>query len=408
MATFVDEAVIFARGGRGGDGSATFRREAHVPRGGPDGGDGGKGGDLILEVSPDVYDLSWPARNPHQRAGDGGPGRSGNRRGANGDDLVVRVPDGTVVAEERGPVADLVGPGARVMVARGGQGGRGNASLASTRNRAPKTAEPGEPGEEHRVELELRLVADIGLVGLPNAGKSTLLSKLTAARPKIADYPFTTLAPNLGVADDGERRLVVADVPGLIEGAHQGRGLGHRFLRHVSRCRVLAYAVDASAPDPAADLATVRAEVAAYDRELAARPSVVVVTKADLVEAPPRLDRGQVTVSAVTGEGVDTLAERLADESAGAPAPDRLPTVVLRPGREAFTVRKVGDRRFRVEGRTVERWVRDADLEDPREVIELQGRLRRLGVERRLEAEGARRGDEVVIAGRPFEFIPEP
>jgi GTP-binding protein len=200
----------------------------------------------------------------------------------------------------------------------------------------------------------------------------------------------------------------VADVPGLIEGAHQGRGLGHRFLRHVSRCRVLAYAVDASAPDPAADLATVRAEVAAYDRELAARPSVVVVTKADLVEAPPRLDRSQVTVSAVTGEGVDTLAERLADESAGAPAPDRLPTVVLRPGREAFTVRKVGDRRFRVEGRTVERWVRDADLEDPREVIELQGRLRRLGVERRLEAEGARRGDEVVIAGRPFEFIPEP
>ncbi|MGH2547598.1 MAG: GTPase, partial [Actinomycetota bacterium] len=220
MATFVDEAVIFARGGRGGDGSATFRREAHVPRGGPDGGDGGKGGDLILEVSPDVYDLSWPARNPHQRGGDGGPGRSGNRRGADGDHLVVRVPDGTVVAEERGPVADLVGPGARVVVARGGRGGRGNASLASTRNRAPKSAEPGEPGEEHRVELELRLVADIGLVGLPNAGKSTLLSNLTAARPKIADYPFTTLAPNLGVADDGERRLVVADVPGLIEGAH--------------------------------------------------------------------------------------------------------------------------------------------------------------------------------------------
>ncbi|MGH2656387.1 MAG: GTPase ObgE [Actinomycetota bacterium] len=407
MAAFVDEAVIFARGGRGGDGSATFRREAHVPRGGPDGGDGGKGGDLILEVSPDVYELSWPARNPHQRAGDGGPGRSGNRRGADGDDLVMRVPDGTVVAEERGPVADLVGPGARVVVARGGRGGRGNASLASTRNRAPKTAEPGEPGEEHRVELELRLVADIGLVGLPNAGKSTLLSKLTAARPKIADYPFTTLAPNLGVADDGERRLVVADVPGLIEGAHQGRGLGHRFLRHVSRCRVLAYVIDASAPDPEADLATVRAEVAAFDPALAARPSVVVVTKADLVEALPRLDQTQVTVSAVTGEGVDTLAERLAEESAAAPAPDRRPTVVLRPGREAFTVHKVGDRRFRVDGRTVERWVRDADLEDPREVIELQGRLRRLGVERRLEAEGARRGDEVVIAGRPFEFIPE-
>jgi GTPase len=408
MADFVDEAVIFARGGRGGDGAATFRREAHVPRGGPDGGDGGRGGDVILEVSPDVYDLSWVARNPHQRAGDGGHGRSGKRSGADGDDLVVRVPDGTGVADERGPVADLVGAGARVVVARGGRGGRGNVSLSSHKDRAPKTSEPGEPGEEHRVELELRLVADIGLVGLPNAGKSTLLSKLTAARPKIADYPFTTLAPNLGVADDGERRFVVADVPGLIEGAHQGRGLGHRFLRHVSRCRLLVYVVDASAPDPAADLATVRAEVAAYDGKLAAQPSMVVVTKADLVEAAPRLDPDQVTVSGVTGEGVDALTERLADMAAGAPPPDRRPTVVLRPGREAFTVRKVGDRRFRVEGRTVERWVRDADLEDPREVIELQGRLRRLGVERRLEAEGARRGDEVVIAGRPFEFIPEP
>jgi GTPase len=408
MATFVDEAVIFARGGRGGDGAASFRREAHVPRGGPDGGDGGKGGAVILEASSDVFDLSWLAGHPHQRAGDGEPGRSTNRRGADGDDLVLRVPDGTVVAEERGPVADLVGPGARVVVARGGRGGRGNASLASARNRAPKTAEAGEPGEEHRVELELRLVADIGLVGLPNAGKSTLLSKLTAARPKIADYPFTTLAPNLGVADDGERRLVVADVPGLIEGAHRGLGLGHRFLRHVSRCRVLAYVVDASAPDPASDLATVRAEVAEYDPSLAARPSVVVVTKSDLVEAPPRLDPEQITVSGRTGEGIDELAERLAKLAATAvPAEERRPAVVLRPGREAFTVRKVGEGRYRVEGRTVERWVRDADLEDPREVIELQGRLRRLGVERRLEAEGARRGDEVVIAGRPFEFIPE-
>jgi GTPase len=407
MATFVDEAVIFARGGRGGDGAASFRREAHVPRGGPDGGDGGKGGDVILEASSDVFDLSWLGGHPHQRAADGEPGRSTDRRGADGGDLVLRVPEGTVVTEERGLVADLVGPGARVVAAPGGRGGRGNASLASARNRAPKTAEAGEPGEEHRVELELRLVADIGLVGLPNAGKSTLLSKLTAARPKIADYPFTTLAPNLGVADDGERRLVVADVPGLIEGAHEGRGLGHLFLRHVSRCRVLAFVVDGSAPDPAADLATVRAEVAEYDPALADRPSVVVVTKADLLEDTPRLEPEQVTVSAVTGEGIDEFTERLAELAAATPPEERRPAVVLRPGREAFTVRKVGEGRYLVEGRTLERWVRDADLEDPREVIELQGRLRRLGVERRLEAEGARRGDEVVIAGRPFEFIPE-
>ncbi len=407
MPTFVDEAVIFARGGRGGDGAASFRREAHVPRGGPDGGDGGKGGDLVLEVSPDVYDLSWLARHPHQRAADGEPGRSANRRGADGDDLVLRVPDGTMVREERGPVADLVGPKAGVVVARGGRGGRGNASLASPRDRAPRSAEAGEPGEEHRVELELRHVADIGLVGLPNAGKSTLLSRLTAARPKVAEYPFTTLSPNLGVAGDGERRLVVADVPGLIEGAHQGRGLGHRFLRHVSRCRVITYVVDASSPDAAADLATVRAEVAEYDPALTDRPSLVVVTKADLVEEPPRLDPDQATVSAVTGQGIVELSERLAALADATPSTERRPRVVLRPGREAFTVRKVGDRRYRVEGRTVERWVREADLEDPREVIELQGRLRRLGVERRLEAEGARRGDEVVIAGRPFEFIPE-
>jgi GTP-binding protein len=406
MTTFVDEAMVVARGGRGGDGSASFRREAHVPRGGPDGGDGGRGGDVILEVSPDVDDLSWLALHPHHRAGDGTPGRSVKRRGADADDLVLRVPEGTVVADERGPVADLVGAAARVVAARGGRGGRGNASLASARERAPRTAEAGEPGEEHRVELELRLVADIGLVGLPNAGKSTLLSRMTAARPKVADYPFTTLAPNLGVADDGDRRLVLADVPGVIEGASEGKGLGHRFLRHVSRCRVLAYVIDASSPDPAADLRTVRAEVDAFDVDLARRPSTVVVTKSDLVETPPRLDPDQVVVSGVTGEGIEALAERLASLAATAP-PERRPGVVLRPGRDSFTVRKVADGRYLVEGRSVERWVRDADLDDPREVVKLQDRLRRVGVERRLEAEGARRGDEVMIAGRPFEFIPE-
>ncbi len=406
MAGFVDEATIFVRGGRGGDGAASFRREAHVPRGGPDGGDGGKGGDVILEVSTEVFDLAWLASHPHQRAGKGEPGRGNARRGASGDDLVLRVPDGTVVREERGLVADLVGAGARAVVAPGGRGGRGNASLASARNRAPRTAEPGEAGEEHRVELELRLVADVGLVGLPNAGKSTLLSKLTAARPKVADYPFTTLSPNLGVGGGGDRRFVVADVPGLVEGAHRGRGLGDRFLRHVSRCRALAYVVDAAAEDAPADLATVRAEVAGFDPELAGRPSVVAVTKADIVDEPPWVDDAQIVVSGVTGQGVEALAERLADLIAGAPAPERQPRVVLRPGREPFTVRRVGDRRFAVEGRSVERWVREADLEDPRQVVELQNRLRKLGVERRLETEGAREGDEVVIAGRAFEYFP--
>ncbi|HEV3474911.1 MAG TPA: GTPase ObgE [Actinomycetota bacterium] len=407
MADFVDEAVIFARGGRGGNGAASFRQEAHTPRGGPDGGDGGKGGDVVLLVSPEVYDLSWVARHPHQRADDGKHGQGNNRRGGDGRDLIVKVPDGTLVREERGPVADLVGAGARAVVASGGRGGRGNASLSSARNRAPRTAEQGEAGEEHRLDLELRLVADIGLVGLPNAGKSTLLGALTAAKPKVADYPFTTLSPNLGVAGDDEARYVVADVPGLVEGAHAGKGLGDRFLRHVSRCRAIAYVVDASAPDPRADLEAVRKEVEAFDPDMAARQSVTVVTKVDLVAADvPVVADDQVAVSGVTGRGIEDLAERLADLVASAPAPARESHVVLRPGREPFTVRKVAERRFRVEGRSVERWVRDADLEDPRQVIALQQRLRKAGVDKRLAQEGAREGDEVLIAGRAFEYFP--
>jgi GTP-binding protein len=407
MADFVDEAVVNVRGGRGGSGSASFRREAHTPRGGPFGGDGGKGGDVILEVSPDVFDLSWLADHPHQYAPEGEPGRKNTKHGAAGEDLILRVPDGTVIREERGPVADLVGVGARVMVARGGRGGRGNASLASRRDPAPHTAEPGEAGEGHRLELEVRLVADVGLVGLPNAGKSTLLSRLSAATPKIADYPFTTISPNLGVAAVGDERFVVADVPGLIEGAHQGRGLGDRFLRHVSRCRVLAYVVDASGEDPTADLHTVRAEVEAYDPVLAGLPSLVVVTKSDLVSEPPVLAGEQIVTSAESGEGLEELAERLAKLVASAPTPERESRVVLRPARELFTIHRVAEKRFRVEGRTVERWVQDADLEDPRQVVDLQGRLRKAGVEKRLAEEGAREGDEVVIAGKAFEFFPE-
>jgi len=405
---FVDEAVAFARGGRGGNGAASFRREAHTPRGGPDGGDGGRGGDVVFEVSPDVFDLSSIADHPHLRAEAGGHGRGGNKRGPDGKDLVVRIPDGTVVSEERGLVADLVGAGTRAVVARGGRGGRGNATLASPRNRAPTEAERGEPGEERRLELELRLVADVGLVGLPNAGKSTLLSKLTAARPRVADYPFTTVSPNLGVAEADDTRFVVADVPGLIEGAHRGRGLGDRFLRHISRCRVLAYVVDATSSDPAGDLRTVRAEVEAHYADLAARPSITVVTKADLVDDLPEVEDGQAEVSGLTGEGVDALAAELARLVALSPTEPAEPRVVLRPGREVFTVRRVADGRFRVEGRSVERWVRETDLEDPRQVITLQDRLRRAGVEKRLAEEGARAGDEVDIAGSIFQYFPEP
>jgi len=406
---FVDEAIVFARGGRGGDGSASLLREPFKPKGGPDGGDGGDGGDVVFEVDPGVRDLSWLADHPHQRAPAGRPGRSSKRTGASGADLVVRVPDGTRVEDDGGLLADLVGEGARAVVARGGRGGRGNVSLASPRNRVPRVAEAGEPGEERRLRVELRIVADVGLVGLPNAGKSTLLSRLTAARPKIADYPFTTLTPNVGVSVEGDRRFVVADVPGLIEGASEGRGLGHRFLRHVSRCRALVLVVDLSAGDPADDLATLRRELEEYDPGLLGRPTLLVGTKSDLVEDPERaataLGPDALPVSAVTGEGLDALRDRLAELVRRAGAVDREPYVVLRPARPRFTVKREGER-FRVIGRGVERWVAETDLEDPEALVRLQRRLVREGVERQLVAAGARRGDEVVIGEVAFEFLP--
>jgi GTP-binding protein len=413
--TFADEATIFVRAGKGGDGAVSFRREPYTPRGGPNGGDGGKGGDVMLEVSRGVRDLSWFVDHPHQRAKNGGPGSGNNRKGAGGDDLVLRVPDGTVVRDENGLVADLVGDGARAVVARGGRGGRGNASLAGPKDRAPHRAEAGEPGEERRLELELRIVADVGLVGQPNAGKSTLLSTLTAARPKVAAYPFTTLTPNLGVAEAGER-FVVADVPGLIAGAHEGKGLGHKFLRHVSRCRALVMVVDLSSDDPVQDLRSVREELTAYDGSLGERSFVIAATKSDLVPAEELPENAAslgaegevVVVSAVTGVGVEELQERLATLAAEAAAtqPPREPHVVLRPGRDPFVVRREGER-FRVIGRDVERWVAETDVEDPRAVSQLQRKLVKTGVERRLAQAGARRGDEVIIGDRAFEFIPE-
>ena len=408
--TFVDELTVFARSGRGGNGSSSILREPYNPRGGPDGGDGGKGGDVVFEVSTGVRDLSGLADQPHLRAESGSAGGKRGKTGAEGKDLVILVPDGTRVEDEHGLLADLVGSGIRAVIARGGRGGRGNASLATSRDRVPSGAEAGEPGEDKRLSVELRIVADVGLVGLPNAGKSTLLATLTAAHPKIADYPFTTLSPNLGVAGE-EERFVVADVPGLVEGAHEGKGLGHRFLRHVSRCRALVLVVDLSSPDPAADLATVRAELEAYDRAMAARPSLVVGTKRDLTpDVDPQAVLGSVAiaVSAVTGEGLDRLRERLAAlaREASAIAEERSAYVVLRPARPRFVVKREGER-FRVIGRDVERWVSETDLEDSVKLERLQRRLVKEGVERELASAGARRGDEVVIGDVAFEFIPE-
>jgi GTP-binding protein len=409
--SFVDEVTVFARAGRGGDGSASVLREPYTPRGGPDGGDGGPGGDVVFEVSAGLHDLSSLADHPHPRATSGGSGGKRGRTGRAGEDLVIWVPDGTRVEDDEGLLADLVGEGSRAVVSRGGRGGRGSASLSSSRDRVPKVAEAGEPGEDKRLQVELRTVADLGLVGLPNAGKSTLLATLTAARPKIADYPFTTLTPNLGVADVGQERFVVADIPGLIEGAHEGRGLGHRFLRHVTRCRALVLVVDLSAADPEADLTTLRAELAAYDSALAARPALIVGSKADLVpalDAQAALGADAIAVSSVSGDGVESLRGRLETLAAEAidVEPERTSYVVLRPARPRFVVKREGER-FRVIGRGVERWVSETDLEDPEKVERLQRRLVREGVERQLLAAGAERGDEVLIGEISFEFIPE-
>lgn len=319
---FVDEAEIKVKAGDGGNGCMSFRREKYVPRGGPDGGNGGAGGDVILEADPSLGSLLDFKYKPLYRAGRGRHGKGGDRNGADSEALVIRVPLGTEVYDVEGDnlLADLVEEGERFTVAQGGKGGRGNLSFKSSTNRAPRKAEKGRPGEERRVRLELKLIADVGLVGLPNAGKSTLISRISAARPKIADYPFTTLTPNLGVVDAGKwGSFVVADMPGLIEGASMGQGLGHQFLRHIERTRLVLHLVDCQSPDVASDMETIDRELHAFDPSLGERPQVAVITKADLKGDPESLEplrqeiedggRRAVVISSVSGYGLEGLVD---------------------------------------------------------------------------------------------------
>jgi len=317
----IDLARVQVRSGSGGNGCVSFRREKYVPKGGPDGGDGGTGGSVVLRVNPAIRTLLDSREHPHVRAQNGRAGSGNNRTGRDGEDVVIDVPPGTVVKDAASGevVADLVEPQARWEAARGGRGGRGNARFATATRQAPRHAEPGEPGVARTLELELKLIADVGLVGPPNAGKSTMLSRISRARPRIAPYAFTTLEPNLGIVDlDGERRFVVADLPGLIEGAHAGKGLGLEFLRHVERTRVLAFLVESVAEDPAAELAMVERELGEYSATLLTKPRIVVLTKADLL-SPERRDEGAGglgmpdarLVSAQSGLGIDSLLEAL-------------------------------------------------------------------------------------------------
>jgi GTP-binding protein len=426
---FVDRVVLHVAAGNGGHGVASIHREKFKPLGGPDGGNGGRGGDVVLVVDPNVHTLLDFHHHPHQRAGNGKQGAGSNRNGADGTDLELRVPDGTVVVDRDGEVlADLIGTGTRFVAAQGGRGGLGNAALASTRRKAPGFALLGEPGEVRDLVLELKSVADVGLVGFPSAGKSSLIAALSAARPKIADYPFTTLVPNLGVVDAGDTTFTIADVPGLIPGAAQGKGLGLDFLRHVERCAVLLHVLDCATlepgRDPLSDLDALEAELAQYEGtfgELLAKPRLVALNKVDVPEArdlaalvrPDIEARGLrvFEISAVSREGLRqltfALAEAVQADRASRPAPE--PTrIVLQPKAvddAGFTVTQVGDG-FVVRGDKPERWVRQTNFDNDEAVGYLGDRLNRLGVEDELAKLGAEPGTAVTIGEVTFDFEP--
>jgi len=428
--TFVDRVVLHVAAGRGGNGVASVHREKFKPLGGPDGGNGGPGGSVILRVDPDVTTLIDYHHNARRKAGHGGHGAGAHRNGGHGEDIVLPVPDGTVVTDEDGEViADLVGAGTELVVAEGGRGGLGNAALASAKRKAPGFALLGEPGEEHTIHLELKVVADIGLVGFPSAGKSSLIAALSRARPKIADYPFTTLVPNLGVVRAGDTTFTVADVPGLIEGASEGRGLGHDFLRHIERCAALVHVVDLATMEPgrnpSEDLEVIEGELARYGG-LEDRPRLVALNKVDLPDGREMADlvaediksRGWpvIAVSAITHEGLRELSFAMAEVVAAARRDrvvEKAERIVLRPksrhGSDEFTIRETGEG-WRVRGEKPERWIRQTDFSNDEAVGFLADRLNRLGVEAKLLALGAVEGDPVLI-GDPdnavvFDFKP--
>jgi GTP-binding protein len=426
-----DKARIFVQGGAGGDGCLSFRREAHVPRGGPDGGDGGRGGDVVLLCDDSLRDLQSFKRKAHYKARRGSHGQGAQRHGADGGELVVRVPPGTQAVDWEGTAYDLVVPGTRVVLSRGGAGGRGNKRFASATRQAPRFAERGLGGEEGWVELRLKLLADVGLVGLPNAGKSSLLSRLTRAAPKVADYPFTTLEPVLGTLESDERQLVVADIPGLIEGASEGAGLGHDFLAHVERTRLLVHVLDLApvdGSDPVANWTTIERELERHDPRLAALPRVLALSKADLVTpeaaetaaAAWRERLGEdalvLVTSSVTRAGLDDLArELLRRVPVEAPsAAERLAAEdelaehrVFRPAaHRGWRVERTGDGAFRVSGTPVERLLARFDPDNDEAMSHVERRLHRMGVVRALEAAGFEPGDDLEIGGVVFELDP--
>ncbi len=429
--TFVDQVTLHVYGGKGGNGCASVHREKFKPLGGPDGGNGGDGGSVILRVDPNLTTLVDYHRESHRTAANGQPGRGRHANGANGDTVVLPVPNGTIVtdAETGDHLADLIGSGAEVIVAQGGKGGLGNAALASSARKAPGFALLGEQGEVRIISLELKLVADVGLVGFPNAGKSSLIATISRARPKIADYPFTTLTPNLGVVVAGDVTFTVADVPGLIEGASDGRGLGHDFLRHVERCAAIVHVLDCATfepgRDPIHDLNAIEAELSAHGG-LGDRPRLIALNKIDVPDARELADLVAddlaalglpiIRTSTKTGEGLQELSYAMADLVAARRAAEpAIPAarIVLKPkpvgGQTEFEVHREGDL-WRVRGDKPERWIRQTDFSNAEAVGYLADRLHRIGIEDRLLELGARPGEGVAIGGEDaviFDFAPQ-
>jgi len=418
---FVDEAVIHVKAGNGGNGCVAFRREKFVPRGGPAGGDGGRGGHVILLADPSVKTLVDLHLQRTYKAENGQHGQGSNKHGADGKDLVIRVPVGTVVydAETGELIADLVKAGQRVIVARGGRGGRGNAAFATPTRQTPVFAELGEPGEERTLRLELKLLADVGIIGYPNVGKSTLISRISAARPKIADYPFTTLVPNLGTVRVDNFSFVVADLPGLIEGAHKGIGLGHQFLRHAERTSLLLHMVDIAAVegrDPICDFETINEELRLYSHELAKKPQIVVANKMDLPNAHENLrrclpywrERGYevFAISALTGEGIEPLVYRMADlvkaMQPTAPLPEASEEVIVAPPKRTeapLTIERLDEETWLVQGGEVERLTRLINASHPQALAEIKERLLRHGIWKAIRKAGAKAGDRIIVNG---------
>ncbi len=418
---FIDHVEIHVRSGKGGDGMVHFRREKFEPRGGPDGGDGGKGGDVVFEVKPTLNTLSAFRQNQKFAAPDGKGGGSNQKSGKSGEDLVIFVPPGTVIfdAEAGNLIGDLTAPGQRLTICKGGRGGRGNQHFATSRNQAPRTAERGEPFEEKRLKLELKLIADIGLVGVPNAGKSTLLSVLTNARPKIAAYPFTTLEPNLGVAQvDDDTTVVLADIPGLIEGAAEGAGLGHDFLRHIQRTRVLIHLLDGLSEDPLADFSQINSELALFDPNLSKKPQIVALNKIDQPEVKERLadlkkkfkkqNVDLLAVSALARTHTRDLLRAAAHKLAETPPLEEVepPMPVYRPQEDAsqFEIKREGANEWRISGAGIERAAKMTYWQHDGSLRRFQKLMEKLGVDEALRKAGIREGDTVAIGEFELEW----